>query len=350
MTMYRISKGNVSLIPFRSDELGTNYLEKDLEDWFEANPIVLTDGEPAMIIGRQVNTGWGGTIDLLGLDAEGAALVVELKRAPTPRDILAQALEYAAWVAGLDSSDMRSIAESYLAKADPAATLEERWALAFGTEVQEESGDFEPITLTEINLNLRQRTFVVIEGRNERVEGTIRYLRSHGIDINLLEYTYYQTEGGEEFLDIESRVGGSASIGETKAQKPVTQEALLANWPQETVDGFHKFRNKILTQEGMSYEANRTLFSFYKMSRDGRVFITSFSDSARVGAYISYRKDSLASYLDIDQLIDVFRSRTGEDVSVRDGSVWVSVHFPVPSDYPTKIADIVIHEMISKVR
>ena len=56
MTMYRIQKDEKRLQPFRSDKFGTRYFEKDLEDWFEANPIVLTDGEPALIIGRQVNT------------------------------------------------------------------------------------------------------------------------------------------------------------------------------------------------------------------------------------------------------------------------------------------------------
>ena len=66
MTMYRIQKDKKRLQPFRSDKFGSKYLEQDLEDWFENNPSVLTDGEPALIIGRQVNTEGGGTIDLLG--------------------------------------------------------------------------------------------------------------------------------------------------------------------------------------------------------------------------------------------------------------------------------------------
>lgn len=48
-------------------------------------------------IGRQVNTNLGTTIDLLALDGTGDVVVVELKRDRTPRDTLAQALEYASF-------------------------------------------------------------------------------------------------------------------------------------------------------------------------------------------------------------------------------------------------------------
>ena len=51
MTMYRIQKDEKRLQPFRSNKFGTRYFEKDLEDWFESNPIVLTDGEPAVKLG-----------------------------------------------------------------------------------------------------------------------------------------------------------------------------------------------------------------------------------------------------------------------------------------------------------
>jgi len=54
-------------------------------------------GTDLLIIGRQAPTGFGGLIDLLALDAEGRVHVLELKPDRTPRDVVAQALDYGSW-------------------------------------------------------------------------------------------------------------------------------------------------------------------------------------------------------------------------------------------------------------
>ena len=51
-----------------------------------------------------VPTDLGKSIDLLGVDREGNVVVVELKRDRTPRDVVAQALEYAAFAANNTAS------------------------------------------------------------------------------------------------------------------------------------------------------------------------------------------------------------------------------------------------------
>ena len=73
---------------------------------------ILEDG-PLLIVGRQVPTGLGRSIDLLGIDREGHVVVVELKRDRTPRDVVAQALEYAAFAARLDVDELESIFDEY---------------------------------------------------------------------------------------------------------------------------------------------------------------------------------------------------------------------------------------------
>jgi RecB family endonuclease NucS len=42
----------------------------------------------------------GGRIDLLCINGDGDIVIVELKRDKTPREITAQALDYASWVQG----------------------------------------------------------------------------------------------------------------------------------------------------------------------------------------------------------------------------------------------------------
>lgn len=74
--------------------------EAILEDWLESNPDGIVEDGRILIIGRQVVTNFGGFIDLLGLDREGDVVVVELKRDRTPRDTIAQSLEYVSFVSG----------------------------------------------------------------------------------------------------------------------------------------------------------------------------------------------------------------------------------------------------------
>lgn len=85
--------------------------EDRLENWLEAD-ISLLDPH-LLMIGRQVNTAHGGRIDLLGINAEGAISIIELKRARTPRDIVAQVLDYASWVSRLDTPTVHAIADGY---------------------------------------------------------------------------------------------------------------------------------------------------------------------------------------------------------------------------------------------
>ena len=75
------------------------------------SPITLNG--PLLIIGRQVPTDLGKSIDLLGVDREGNVVVVELKRDRTPRDVVAQALEYAAFAAKLDAGALEGILGEY---------------------------------------------------------------------------------------------------------------------------------------------------------------------------------------------------------------------------------------------
>jgi RecB family endonuclease NucS len=88
--------------------------EAILESWLEGNPDGIVEDGKLLIIGRQVSTNLGSVIDLLALDRRGDVVVVELKRDRTPRDTLAQALEYVSFVVQLDTEQLEAILRSYL--------------------------------------------------------------------------------------------------------------------------------------------------------------------------------------------------------------------------------------------
>ena len=78
--------------------------EQLLEDMIVAAPQLLSD--EWMLIGRQEGTGFGGRIDLLAIAPDGTLVLIEIKRDRTPREVVAQALDYASWVQKLGSDDV----------------------------------------------------------------------------------------------------------------------------------------------------------------------------------------------------------------------------------------------------
>ena len=104
---------NAILIPAKKTSLE---LEKHLESWLENSPWAVAQ-EPLLIIGRQTSAFQEeyGTIfpDLLGIDKEGNLVIIELKKGRTPREVIAQLLEYAAWANDLSDEKIHEIATSY---------------------------------------------------------------------------------------------------------------------------------------------------------------------------------------------------------------------------------------------
>lgn len=69
-----------------------------------ARPQILPD--EWMLIERQEDAGCGGRIDLLALAPDASVVLIELKRDRTPRDVVAQAIDYASWVEKLRVEDI----------------------------------------------------------------------------------------------------------------------------------------------------------------------------------------------------------------------------------------------------
>ena len=102
MDLWAVEDGNLQAV-----KAGAVDLEKRLEGWIAADPSLT--GLDVVIIGRQVITEFGGRIDLLGLDLEGNTVLFELKKGKTPRDVVAQLLDYASWISDRTFSDLDAI-------------------------------------------------------------------------------------------------------------------------------------------------------------------------------------------------------------------------------------------------
>lgn len=171
--------------------------ERLLEEWLESNPDGILEDGKLLVIGRQVTTDLGGFIDLLGIDREGDVVVVELKRDRTPRDTLAQALEYASFAGRLDSTQLESILQSYLS--DESRSLAEH-----------HRGYFELGSDEAVSFNKDQRIVVVGQTVTAEVRQTASFLRAKGVRVTCVEFTFFQTNSGTRLLSQEIVVGNEA--------------------------------------------------------------------------------------------------------------------------------------------
>jgi len=156
--------------------------ESKLEDVLYADIGIL---DPAlMVVGRQVLTAYGKFVDLLAIDAEGNLTVVELKRDRTPREVVAQVLDYASWVQDLT---YERVAEMY-AEQHPSERFEQAFVDRFGAVDPPES------------LNEDHRLVVVASELDNSTERIIGYLSAnYGVPINAVFFRHFR-EGENEYL------------------------------------------------------------------------------------------------------------------------------------------------------
>lgn len=157
------------------------------------------------------------------------------------------------------------MANGYLASQAPPSNLTAAWQEAFGQGGEGEDETPPPLP----KLNGRQRIILVLEGREERVRYVVNYLRGYGLDINIIEYLYYRTDGGEEFLDIEA-----VHAPQESSNLQPSEAALLAESPADKQEAYRAYKATLLAgDERISVAPKKTGISFYKQIRDGRVFI-----------------------------------------------------------------------------
>lgn len=193
--------------------------ESHLEDWLENSPRALIQDELILWINRQPSAkDEEGTVfpDLLGVDAEGNLIIVELKRDRAPREVVAQLLEYAAWANELSEQHIHEIADAYLATRDE---FKEKHFYDVFMEV------FEILDSDEVPpLNRNLRMYIVAGDIPTRIARVCRFLRtSQGMDINCINVSTFETEAGERLVSMEAKVGIEDFIAQKTQRHGVSQ-------------------------------------------------------------------------------------------------------------------------------
>lgn len=177
LTMEIWQIANEQLVPMDKSTLD---FEERLESWIEQDISLI--GVDAMIIGRQVHTDFGGYIDLLAINSDGELIIIELKRRKTPRDIVAQCLDYGTWVYGLTYDDIVELYKTY-----KSSDFDKDFTEYFETQVPEK-------------INSGYQTIIVAASLDDSTERIVEHLNEvHKVNINAVFFNVF-TKDGKEFI------------------------------------------------------------------------------------------------------------------------------------------------------
>jgi hypothetical protein len=175
--LYKIN-GNGELVSVQRQSLAK---EEMLEAWIEKN-LALIGLNQHFVLGRQIVTAHGGRIDLLAVDRQGSLTIVELKRDRTPREVVAQTLDYASWVSGLSAQQIDQICQEKLGK-----SFEQAFKQKFDTSPPE-------------TINTSHNMMIVASELDASSKRIVEYLaKEHDVGINTVFFNVFG-QGENQFL------------------------------------------------------------------------------------------------------------------------------------------------------
>ena len=216
MKLFTIDKDG-KLSQFKERNFAEDNREIHLEILLEKNPEYFLENSKVLIIGRQVTTNLNTFIDLLGIDKDGNTVIIELKREKTPRDTVAQILEYASFVENLNYEQLNRIYQEY---SGDEMSLEEYHQQFFQSNQE-----------SKVSFNKTSKLMIVAQNISTEIKQTALYLRKNGIDIYCLEFKYFLNKSNEKMISSDYVVGEEEFIKSEKiksAELPKVDEKQFA--------------------------------------------------------------------------------------------------------------------------
>ena len=155
--------------------------ESRLEDWIANDSSLLGDG--LTVVGRQVRLE-GGPLDLLAIDRQDRWVVIELKRGRLYRDALAQALDYASSIAGMDGDDLEDLLRPGFSILGDAENLARTVRKQLGGE---DEGRDVAVLLAGV-------------GVGAGLERIVAHLGGYGVPITIVSFDAFEPEGSPLLL------------------------------------------------------------------------------------------------------------------------------------------------------
>ncbi len=205
MSLYKLKCFKQKLsdgILLRAEQHDIDY-ERSFECWLGNSPNVLFDeGEDTVIwVGRQETVQVGDVKkfpDLIGTDSQGDVIIVELKKGRTPREMVAQGLEYASWASSLKYEDLNTMFKKYcLKEKQEEQELSDYFNSVFNPDSEND---------VLIEFNRAQKLFLVAEEVSPTILQVCNYLKGNKLKVFCMEYTVQKTASGDIFVSTERKV------------------------------------------------------------------------------------------------------------------------------------------------
>lgn len=193
--------------------------EKSLENYLIRSDGTEIGGVEVLYVDQQGSPGEGGIFDIIGIDEQGDVVIIELKRGQSPRDIVAQALEYAASIRNEDYEQLASRYREFIE--DDEASLREKHTEFF---------DRDDNPLSEREYNTDQRLLLVGGEFSDLSLDMADFLREHGIDVICVTYSSFTKE--EEDL----RLLTTESVRRALSEEPASVSGQTSSSRESTVD------------------------------------------------------------------------------------------------------------------
>lgn len=160
-------------------------LERDIEDFLHRHPEVVE--KDIMIVGRQVQAGNMGIIDLLGIDRDGNVVVIEVKKGTASRDVVSQILHYAVWARDIEYNDLNKAYNDLNKKEGESGGRPHLHAA-----VEDRFGGVPP------SFNSSQRLYIVGEEIDQRTADICTYLSQNRIKISCIRVEFFGDGKGND--------------------------------------------------------------------------------------------------------------------------------------------------------
>lgn len=299
------------------EKIAQTTTEERLETMLTESPELLIPG--LELVGRQTPTPTG-PLDLLGVDDDGQLVVFELKRGKLTRDAIAQAIDYASYLAGLEPEELcRCINEN--SRQDGTHPPEDfrGW---YEREFRHRVADIGPPRIVLVGLEV-----------DECAKRMVGFLANCELDISLITFHGFKYDG-ETLLARQVEVESRTPVGLTKEQKKAELDKLLATLG---IEQNYEALIAALKQglDGFAYQLpNPSGYSFFlpvaeSGGRRNRSYIGLFVSEATNGKIqicLQARAIAAAS----ENRIKEFAEAMGSDFKPKPGygEIWIDGHKP----------------------
>lgn len=194
MEVYHITEDDLERVP----ESEVDYEQRLEEQLVRSHGATIADERFLYIAQQKDPSGDQTAFDLVACDRDGDAVIFELKRGRSPRDVIAQALDYAS---GLRNTEYEQLDEWY-----------REFRMQHGIEtptfddLREAHAEYFDLDdpLSEREFNQDQRLLILADEFDEKTLAVADFLREHEIDVICVVHQTFQSEGGPHILTTES--------------------------------------------------------------------------------------------------------------------------------------------------